>query len=255
MVTTTTANAAAVLEHMEFQLQSACPHLDVLISDVTDEWAQFAVAGPRAREVIAAALVPASTSPTRPSRSWPPRRMELAGIPGRIFRISFSGELAYEVAVPARHATSAWPALLRAGEPYGLRPYGLDALNTLRIEKGHVTGAELNGNTSAADLGFGRMLKKTGDFVGRTLAQRAGMCAAERLQLVGIRPVDRARRLRNGMHLVEPAAPRQQPGLHHLLDAGDRARAAGWDWRCSAAAGTHLGGACSAAPPIHGESS
>ena len=206
VVTTTTANATAVLEHMEFQLQSQCRHLDVIISDVADEWAQFAVAGPRAREVIAAALTGLDVA----NAAFPfmaAAAMEIAGIPGRVFRISFSGELAYEVAIPARHAAVAWRALLTAGEPFGLRPYGLDALNTLRIEKGHITGAELNGNTSAADLGFGRMLKKTGDFIGRALVQRAGLLATDRLQLVGVRPLDRSQRLRNGMQIVERASP------------------------------------------------
>ena len=152
--------------------------------------------------------------------------MELDGIPGRIFRISFSGELAYEVAVPARHATRAWQALLRAGEPCGLRPYGLDALNTLRIEKGHITGAELNGNTSASDLGFGRMLKKSGDFVGRVLSRRAAISSPQRLQLVGIRALDPGRRLRNGMHLVEPAAP--AASLGYITSSTPATEHGGW---------------------------
>src|SRR4029077_12667900 len=115
----------------------------------------------------------------------------LADLPARLFRISFSGGLGFERGVPARHALAAWTALLEAGEPLGIRPYGLDALNTLRIEKGHVTTAELNGNTSAPDLGFQRLLKKQGDFVGRALAERPGLKDPERLQLVGVRPVDR----------------------------------------------------------------
>ncbi len=251
VLTTTTANSAAVLEHLEFQLHSACPHLDVLISDVTDEWAQFAVAGPQARAVLAAALPGFDVS----NAAFPfmaAAAMELDGIPGRIFRISFSGELAYEVAVPARHAASAWQALLRAGEPLGLRPYGLDALNTLRIEKGHITGAELNGNTSAADLGFGRMLKKTGNFVGRTLSQRAGMCSPERLQLVGIRPVDPARRLRNGMHLVEPSAP--LASLGYITSSTPATQMEGWLGLALLANGAARTGAqLRAVSPIHGE--
>jgi methylglutamate dehydrogenase subunit C len=109
--------------------------------------------------------------------------------------------------VPARHALDTWLQLLKAGERFGIQPYGLDALNTLRIEKGHVTTAELNGNTTAHDLGFERLLKKQGDFIGRSLAQRPGLTAPERLQLVGVRPVDHSRRLRNGLQLVAPGAP------------------------------------------------
>jgi sarcosine oxidase subunit alpha len=251
VLTTTTANSAAVLEHMEFQLQSTCPHLDVLISDVTDEWAQFAVAGPRARELIAAALPGFDAS----SAAFPfmaAGAMELEGISGRIFRISFSGELAYELAVPARHATRAWQALLQAGEPYELRPYGLDALNTLRIEKGHITGAELNGNTSAADLGFGRMLKKSGDFVGRVLSQRPGLSSPERLQLVGIHPLDPARRLRNGMHLVQPAAP--AVSLGYITSSTPATQQGGWLGLALLANGTaRIGAQLLAVSPIHEE--
>ncbi|MEP7243722.1 MAG: 2Fe-2S iron-sulfur cluster-binding protein [Gammaproteobacteria bacterium] len=206
LVTTTTANASPVFEHMEFHSQASCPHLDVVLTDVGDQWAQFAVAGPNSRAVVAAVVSNLDLS----NSAFPfmaASEATLAGIAGRLFRISFSGELAYELAVPARHAATVWAALLVAGEPFGITPYGLDALNTLRIEKGHVTGAELNGNTSAADLGFERMLKKKGDFIGRTLALRPAMTAADRLQLVGVRPVDRTQRLRNGTQLVTPQAP------------------------------------------------
>jgi methylglutamate dehydrogenase subunit C len=206
LVTTTTANAVAVLEHMEFHLQASCPGLDVLLTDVGDEWAQFAVAGPRAREVVRALVADLDLS----NAAFPfmaAAAATIAGVPGRLFRISFSGELAYELAVPARHAQAVWSAVRAAGAPFGITPYGLDALNTLRIEKGHVTGAELNGNTSAADLGFERMPKKHGDFIGRALLERPGLRAADRLQLVGVRPTERARPLSNGTQLVDRAAP------------------------------------------------
>jgi sarcosine oxidase subunit alpha len=206
LVTTTTANAAAVLEHLEFHLEVHARDLEVAVTDVGDHWAQFALAGPRAREV-ARAVVPDLDLANAAFPFMAAAATSIAGVPGRLFRISFSGELAYELAVPARHALAVWSALLAAGEPFGILPYGLDALNTLRIEKGHVTSAELNGNTSAADLGFGRLLKKDGDFIGRALSARPGLSAPGRLQLVGVRPIDRAQRLRNGMQLVVRAAP------------------------------------------------
>ena len=182
----------------------------------------------RARATCWPQSYPVSMSPTRPFHSWPPPRRAFAGCAGRLFRISFSGELAYEVAVPASQALPyGWP-FSRPGKPLGITPYGLDALNTLRIEKGHVTGAELNGNTSAEDLGMQRMLKKHGDFVGRMLSQRSGLCAPERLQLVGVRPADPARRLRNGAHLVVREAEADQPRLHHLLHTVSRTRRLGW---------------------------
>ncbi len=251
VLTTTTANSTVVLEHMEFQLQNQCRRLDVLISEVTDQWAQFAIAGPRAREVIAAALPDLDVSNVA-LPFMAAATIMLAGVPGRLFRISFSGELAYELAVPAREATRAWTALLAAGEPYGLRPYGLDALNTLRIEKGHITGAELNGNTNASDLGFGRMLKKGGDFIGRVLAQRPGMTAAQRLQLVGVRPLDRERRLRNGMQLLEPAGA--DASLGYITSCTPATDGGGWMGLALLSAGpARIGGQLLAVSPVHDE--
>ena len=252
VVTTTTANAVAVLEHLEFQLQANCPQLRVLLADVTDQWAQFAIAGPRAREVLAAALPDTDLS----SEALPfmaAAAVDIDGIAGRLFRISFSGELAYELAVPARFALSAWEALLAAGEPHGIRPYGLDALNTLRIEKGHVTGAELNGNTNADDLGFARMLKKQGDFIGRVLAQRPAMQAAERLQLVGVRPRQSAQRLRNGMQVVSPAAP--HTSLGYVTSSTPSVEHGGWVGLALIAGGRRrLGAGLTATSPVHAES-
>ncbi len=251
IVTTTTANSTAVLEHLEFQQQAHMAHLRVLLSDVTDQWAQFAVAGPRARDVLAAALPDCDLgNEAFPFMAAMPVMLE--DLPGRLFRISFSGELAYEIAVPARHALFAWESLLRAGEAFGIRPYGLDALNTLRIEKGHVTGAELNGNTSAEDLGFGRMLKKHGDFIGRTLAQRPGLLAGDRLQLVGVRALDPARRLRNGMQLVTAQAPGDSLG--YVTSSTPSVEAPGWIGLALLGGGRARHGArLTATSAIHGE--
>ena len=154
--------------------------------------------------------------------------------------------------MPANAAQPAWQAVLAAGQAYGIRPYGLDALNTLRIEKGHVTTAELNGNTSADDLGFQRMLKQTGDFIGHSLAARPELTAPDRLQLVGVRPVDRARRLRNGMHLVAPAS--RSASLGYVTSSTPSVGLTGWVGLALLAGGrqrigTHLLGTS----PIHGE--
>jgi sarcosine oxidase subunit alpha len=253
LITTTTANATAVLEHMEFQLQSHCAHLKVSLTDVADQWAQFALAGPRSRAVLAALLpeedLSAAAFPFMAARS-----VSLAGLSARLFRISFSGELAYELAVPARHALSAWNALLQAGAPFGLRPYGLDALNTLRIEKGHVTAAELNGNTSATDLGFGHLLKKQGDFIGRALSGRPGMLAGERLQLVGVRPLDPARRLRNGTQLIHTAAPGESLG--YVTSCTPSTELEGWVGLALLASGRQrVGEQLTGVAAVHGERS
>jgi sarcosine oxidase subunit alpha len=251
LVTTTTANSAAALEHLEFHLQTACRGLDVVLTDVCDQWAQFAVAGPRAREVVAA-VVPDLDLSNGAFPFMAAAAAGIAGIPGRLFRISFSGELAYELAVPAVAARTAWEAVLAAGEPFGIRPYGLDALNTLRIEKGHITTAELNGNTSADDLGFQRMLKKSGDFVGRALAGREALTAGGRLQLVGVRPVDRARRLRNGMHLLAPGS--RSASLGYVTSSTPSTEAEGWVGLALLAAGRQrIGSRLVGNSPIHDE--
>ena len=251
LVTTTTANAAVVLEHMEFHLQAVCPQFDVLLTDVGDQWAQFAVAGPRSREVVAALVTGLDLS----NQAFPfmaAGAATIAGVAGRMFRISFSGELAYELAVPARHGLQAWLAVLEAGRPFGIEPYGLDALNTLRIEKGHVTAAELNGNTSALDLGFQRMLKPQGDFVGRALSQRGGLSAPDRLQLVGVRPVGRARHLRNGAQLVAPKA--RSTSLGYVTSSTPSVELPGWVGLALLAGGRQrIGERLIASSPIHAE--
>ena len=252
IVTTTTANATTVLEHMEFHLHAVCPRFEVLLTDVGDQWAQFAVAGPRAREVVARVCEDVDLSNEAfPFMAAGPAT--IAGIPGRVFRISFSGELAYELAVPASHAFGVWLALLEAGAPFGLKPYGLDALNTLRIEKGHVTGAELNGNTSAADLGFERMLKKNGDFIGRTLGLRPELSAPDRLQLVGVRPLDRAHRLRNGLQLVTAGA--SGTSLGYVTSSTPTVAGEGWVGLALLAGGRQrLGERLLGISPLHDES-
>jgi len=207
LVTTTTQKADDVLAHMEWHLQAVWPELEVTLADVADHWAQFAVAGPRARDVLRAVVTGRDLS----NEAFPfmaAGEAVIAGIPGRLFRISFSGELAYEVAVPAGQALHVWQALLDAGAPHGIRPYALDALNVLRIEKGHVTGGEINGQTTPADLGLGKMLKKRGDFVGRALGARPGLNEPGRLQLVGLRLADGGR-LRGGAHLRHAGGPSQ----------------------------------------------
>jgi sarcosine oxidase subunit alpha len=251
LVTTTTANATATLEHLEFHLQAVWPRLDVLLTDVGDQWAQFAVAGPRSREVVAAVVAGLDLS----NEAFPFMAASvatIAGVAGRVFRISFSGELAYELAVPAGQALAAWSAVLEAGKPLGIAPYGLDALNTLRIEKGHVTGAELNGNTSADDLGMQRMLKKHGDFIGRALSQRSGLTTPERLQLVGVRPRARAQRLRNGLQLVAPQA--RTTTLGYVTSSTPSVESDGWVGLALVAGGRQrLGQRLIGTSPVHDE--
>jgi sarcosine oxidase subunit alpha len=206
LMTTTTAKAAEVMEHMEFYAQTVWPELDVRFTSVSDQWAQMAVAGPKARDALKACVTGADLS----NEALPFMGLTdatIGGCPVRIYRVSFSGELAYEVATPAGHAERVWETILAAGAPVGMVPYGLEALNLLRVEKGHVTGAEINGQTTARDLGMERMLKKSGDFVGRVNAARPGLMDPNRPRLVGIRALtqDFDKRLRGGAHIIADA--------------------------------------------------
>jgi methylglutamate dehydrogenase subunit C len=207
LITTTTGAALDVVEHVEFHAQTVWPELDLVFCSVTDEWAQMSVAGPRSRETLMKVFTGLDLS----NAAFPfmaAGEGMIAGIPARIFRISFSGELGYEVGVPSCFGEQIWEAILSAGREFGITPYGLEAMGVLRIEKGHPAGAELGGFTTAADLGLRRLVKKTGDFVGRILAGRPALIDPNRPRLTGIRPVDKAQRLRGGAHLVaEPGSP------------------------------------------------
>ena len=124
----------------------------------------------------------------------------------RLFRISFSGELAYEIAVPARYGDALIRRLMAAGEPLGVVPYGTEALGVMRIEKGHAAGAELNGTTTAEMLGLGRMVSKKKDSIGSVLSEREAIGSSEAHRLVGFVPTDRARTLRAGAHFLSRGA-------------------------------------------------
>ena len=132
-----------------------------------------------------------------------------------MFRVSYSGELAYEVATPAGYGERVWTALLDAGKAFDIIPYGLEAMGVMRVEKGHVAGPELTGQTTARDLGLERMMKKKGDFIGRVNAMRPGLLAPDRPTLVGVQAVDPSfeRRLRGGAHIVARREFKAKPGL------------------------------------------
>ncbi|MGG5819967.1 sarcosine oxidase subunit alpha family protein [Falsiroseomonas sp. HW251] len=250
LVTTTTQKADDVLAHMEWHLETVWPELDVTLTDVADNWAQFAVAGPRARGVLRAIVDRDLSNDAFPFMAA--GEAIIAGVPGRLFRISFSGELAYEVAVPATRATEVWGAILAAGAPHGIRPYALDALNVLRIEKGHVTGGEINGQTTPADLGLGKLLKKKGDFVGRALGERPGLRDPQRLQLVGIQPARAGDRLRGGAHLR--ASDGTGPSQGYVTAACMAAEEEGWIGLALLAGGAaRHGEVLTADSPVHDE--
>jgi len=207
LMTTTSANAGPVMAHLEFCHQVLWPELDVHYLSVTEQWAQMSIAGPKARATLRKVLdgldLNDDTVPHMAAREL----TVLNGIPARLFRLSFSGEHAYELAVPADYGDAVARALMQAGEEFAITPYGIEALSVMRIEKGHVAGGELNGATTATDLGFGRMMSTGKPYIGRVLANREGLMAPTREQLVGIRPIDRQERLYAGSHLLPDGAP------------------------------------------------
>jgi sarcosine oxidase subunit alpha len=204
LMTTTTANAAPVLSQLEFLLAAVWPELKVAVTSVTEQWAGMAVSGPKSRDVLAAVLDDIDVS--REALPFMGVRQghlgkDLGGVPVVVARLSFSGELAYEVYCGAHHGEAVWTRILAAGEPFGIIPYGLEALGTLRIEKGHVAGPELDGRTTAEDLGLGGMVSTKKPFIGSAMHQREGLTDPKRLKLVGFVSADGGK-IRPGAHLV-----------------------------------------------------
>jgi sarcosine oxidase subunit alpha len=198
VMTTTTVNAGKVMQHLEYCHQVLWPEFDVQMVSMTEQWAQYAVAGPRARTLLQAMLGDALDVSNEAFPYMGCAEFYLGEVPLRLFRVSFSGELAYEIAAPAGHGEALLRALMDAGEAMGVTLYGTEALSVMRIEKGHVAGSELNGQTVARDLGLGKMMSQKKDFIGRAMAERAALVDPHRPTLVGLKPVDRRQRLRNG---------------------------------------------------------
>jgi methylglutamate dehydrogenase subunit C len=207
VMSTTTANAGRVMQHLEHARQVLWPEFDVQIVSVTEQWAQYAISGPCSRQLLERLFGTARDVSNAALPYLGCAEFIWREIPARLFRVSFSGELAYELAVPAQFGDAAIRAIMDAGAEFGAIAYGTEALGVMRIEKGHVAGNELNGTTTAADLGLGRMMSRKKDFIGRVLAQRPGLVDPERPMLAGIKPVDRTARLRAGAHCLAQSAP------------------------------------------------
>ncbi|AYG76594.1 sarcosine oxidase subunit alpha family protein [Rhizobium sp. CCGE532] len=206
-MTTTTALAAGVLTHLEFCAQTLWPELEVYFASSTDQWAQMAVAGPKSRAILSEIVDEDISDAAFPFMSA--RTISLFGgkLEGRLFRISFSGELAYELGVPAAYGEFVADAIMQAGQKHEICAYGAEALGVLRIEKGHVTHAEINGTVTTGDLGFARMVSTTKpDFIGKAMLAREGLQAADRPRLVGIKPLDPATSFRTGAHILAQGA-------------------------------------------------
>jgi heterotetrameric sarcosine oxidase alpha subunit len=207
VMTTTTANAGAVYQHMEFCLQCLWPDLDVHMTSLTDTWTQFAVAGPKSRDLLAKLVdAPFDISNTGFPFMACAELTICCGTNARLFRVSFSGELAYEIAVPSKYGMGLADQLMQAGAEFDVTPYGVEAVNVMRIEKGHPAGNELDGRTTALNLNMAAMVNKAEDHIGQVLSQRPALVAAGQMRMVGLRPVDPALTISAGAHLVDNGA-------------------------------------------------
>ena len=213
VMTTTTAAAGLVMRHLEFVLQVLRPDLDARVISVTEQWAQFGVAGPKSRELLNAMTdAPIDALPYMGCMD-----VNVGGVAARLFRISFSGEMAYELAVPARFGAPAYDTLIDRAAALGGGPYGMEALNVLRIEKGFITHAEIHGRVTAFDIGMDRMVSLKKDCVGQAMSRRIGMLDDGRAQLVGLKPVGAVQQLSAGAHLFDStAAPVRENGQGYV---------------------------------------
>ncbi|MFC0012559.1 sarcosine oxidase subunit alpha family protein [Devosia nitrariae] len=214
-LTTSTMKAADVQSWMEFLAQTAWPDLRVHITSVTDEWAMLALAGPRSRDVLAAAFPDIATD----DESLPKMAVVTGTFAGevlRIQRVSYSGERAYEIHVGSRRGAALADHLMAAGQPVGVEPYGVDAMGALRIEKGFAAGSEIDGTTTLDDIGLGGLAKKSGGFAGAVLSRRPTLTNPDRRRLVGLQCLDAGRQLRTGSILFSEGAPQRGHGIGHV---------------------------------------
>lgn len=189
LMTTTTANAVAIMQTIERLLQVDWPDLDVYATSVTEQWAAAALSGPKSRQVLAALVDIDVCNDAFPFLAVGGCNVRTAAgaIPARLFRMSYSGELAYEIHVPADRGRAMWEAVLAAGKPFGIMPYGTEAMNTLRIEKGHVViGSEIDGRTTPGDLGMEKLVNPNKWCIGKPLLSRPALNAPDRWQLIGL---------------------------------------------------------------------
>ncbi len=204
VMTTTTANAVLVFRNLEYARQVLWPDMDVQLISTTEAWAQFSVAGPNARRLLEKVVDQDISDAAFPYMGA--GAITVGGIRGRLFRISFSGELAYEIAVPTRYGDALVRRLMEAGREFDAIVYGTEALGVMRVEKGHVAGNELNGQSTALNMGLGKMVSKKKDSIGMVLSQREGMNDPNGYRLVGVKPVNPQGKLTAGSHFLEHGA-------------------------------------------------
>ncbi len=219
-VTTTTGNAARVLDWLENWLQTEWPELAVYCTSCTEQWAVASLCGPNARKLLMELCPNLDLSPDAfPAMTW--QAAKVAGFETRIFRIGFTGELSFEINVPAGHGPALWQAIMAAGEKYAITPYGTEAMHVLRAEVGFIiVGQETDGTVTPHDLGLGRMVSGKKDFLGKRSLSRADTSRGDRLQLVGLLTDDPDLRVPEGAQLIAGASPAPpQVGIGHVTSS------------------------------------
>ena len=215
-MTTTTAQAANVLSHLEYYLQVVWPELNVNVISTTEQWAGAALAGPKSRDVLAKLFPDLDVSnEALPFMGYV--EGNLFGVNAKIFRISFSGELAYEINVASDHGLFMWEKMMEVGKEFNIQPYGTEALSTLRIEMGHVAGPELDGRTIPYDVSLEGLVSKKKDFIGKRSLQKEAFNTNDRQKIVGLIPTDKKSSIPEGSHLVvDKDAKLPNPKLGHV---------------------------------------
>jgi sarcosine oxidase subunit alpha len=220
-LTTTTGGAARVLTMMEDYLQTEWPDLDVWLTSTTEQWAVIALQGPRARETIAS-LVEGIDLSAEAFPHMAVREGTICGVPTRLFRVSFTGELGFEINVPAAYGRHVWEQVWAAGQAHGITPYGTETMHVLRAEKGYIiVGQDTDGTVTPYDAGLDWAVgKKKPDFVGKRSLARPDIVAAGRKQLVGLLTEDPGEVLEEGAQIVlDPRQPIPMKMIGHVTSS------------------------------------
>ena len=219
-VTTTTGGAPRVLAMMEDFLQTEWPELSVWLTSTTEQWAVIAVQGPKARELLGPLVDVDITAAAFPHMSA--ALGTILGVPMRLFRVSFTGELGFEINVPADYGAAVWDAVWQAGQGYGMVAYGTESMHVLRAEKGYIIiGQDTDGTVTPDDAGLAWAIGKSKpDFVGKRSLQRPAMSSPERRQLVGLLTADPKVVLEEGSQVMaQSLAPVPTRPLGHVTSS------------------------------------
>ncbi len=221
VMTTTTGGAARVMEWLEIYHQTEWPELKVYFTSVTDHWATMTLSGPNSRKLLAEVTDIDLDKDAFPFMSW--KEGKVGGVPARVFRISFTGELSYEVNVQANYALGVWEKIIAAGQKHGLTPYGTETMHVLRAEKGFIIiGQDTDGSVTPDDLGMGWCVGRTKPFswIGWRGMNREDCLKENRKQLIGLKPLDPNKVLPEGAQLVfDPKQPVPMTMVGHVTSS------------------------------------